>query len=207
MTKIEDFVFNPFTINFDAVLYETSAMLNVTQSTHGFTLGQALYFDGTDWQLAKSDAITTLGVGVVSKVVSTDIFEVTFSGEITGLSGLTSGEYYYVSDSTAGLLTTTAGTNYENPLLLATSTTTGIVLSFRADEGVGELYITTTQSDWDSVNFQYLYVGNAEVGSSTSSAVWRISRTDFSNGALIEYADGDEDFNNVYDDREGLSYS
>jgi len=201
------FTFNPFTGNFDVVITENSTVIEVTQPSHGFSIGNALYFDGTDWQLAQSDDIETLGIGIVSKTKGTDIFIITIAGLVEGLSGLTAGEYYYVSDTTAGLLTTTAGTNYVNPIFQALSTTTGIVLPFRADEGTGLLSGLTTQSDWDSTNLQYLYVGNAESGSATSSAVWRISRTDFSQGGLIEYADGNQNFDNIYDNKEALSYS
>lgn len=53
-----------------------------------------------------------------------------------------------------------------------------------------------------------LYVGKATPGSLTSDAVWQIQRitiagSDFS----IEWADGDPDFNNVWDDRLILAYS
>lgn len=59
-------------------------------------------------------------------------------------------------------------------------------------------------------NTNILYAGMAEVGSATSSAVWRIQRltkTSNSDEITVEYADGDENFDNVYDNRESLSYS
>lgn len=52
----------------------------------------------------------------------------------------------------------------------------------------------------------YTYVGKAAPGSSDASAVWQIIRypsADFSEGL---YADGDANFDNVWDDRESLTY-
>lgn len=52
------------------------------------------------------------------------------------------------------------------------------------------------------------YVGNAPVGSATSAAAWQISRIVISgNDVTITYADGDADFDNIWDNRTGLSYS
>ena len=179
--------------------------ITVTQATHGFAVQDAIYFDGTNWVKAQADAITTVGIGVVSKVTSSDIFVVVVDGRVTGLSALATGEWYYVSDVTPGLLTLTESAVYSNPLLIATSATEGIVLSLRAQD-IGGSSQTVTRSEYDSVNLQYLYTGHADPGSATSSAVWKVSRYDFANG-IIEYADGDQLQDNVYDDRESLSYS
>jgi len=181
--------------------------IKVSQVAHGFSVQDAIYYDdGTSaWAKAKADAVTTLGIGVVSKVNDVDNFEVITDGEVTGLSGLTDGEWYYVSDTTAGLLTLTESSIYSNPILIATSATTGIVLSLRAQD-IGGSAAVVTRSDYDSTNLQYLYTGTADTGSATSSAVWRISRYDFANGT-IEYADGNENYDNIYDNRELLTYS
>lgn len=53
-----------------------------------------------------------------------------------------------------------------------------------------------------------VYVGYAAVGSASSSSVWRIVRYTITNGDVVgEFADGDVDFDNVWDNRTGLSYS
>ena len=182
-----------------------NTQFKVEQVAHGLSVQDAIYFDGTNWLVARSDALLTIGTGIVSVVKGVDNFTVVTDGKITGLSGLTTGEWYYVSDATAGLLTTTESAIYSNPLLEAISATEGIVLSLRAQE-IGGSSQTVTRSDYDSVNLQYLYTGHADPGSATSSAVWRISRYDFVNG-IIELADGDQLYNNVYDDRESLTYS
>lgn len=53
------------------------------------------------------------------------------------------------------------------------------------------------------------YLGHASPGSATSSAVWRISRfTDDGGGNFFqEWADGDPNFDNIWDNRLSLSYS
>lgn len=52
----------------------------------------------------------------------------------------------------------------------------------------------------------FTYYGVAAVGSSESNPVWRIFREEISTGTII-YADGNSNFDNVWSDRAGLSYS
>ena len=129
----------PGVFNADAVV------LLVTQALHGFSTGQAVYFTGSVWAKAKADAGNTLGVGVVV-VIDANNFSLYLSGFIVGLSGLTAGQYYFVSDATAGLLTSTEPTtqfHFSNPLLFALSSITGIVFPFRPSEI--EPFATTVQ--------------------------------------------------------------
>lgn len=60
----------------------------------------------------------------------------------------------------------------------------------------------------DSGDSTITYVGKAVAGSTLSSAVWQINRiTDTSGDLSIQFADGDSNFDNIWDDRESLSYS
>ena len=69
----------------------------ITQVAHGFAVGDAVYLNGLVYTHAIATAANTAEVvGVVSKVVSNDAFELTLSGEISGLSGLTPGEVYFL---------------------------------------------------------------------------------------------------------------
>lgn len=52
----------------------------------------------------------------------------------------------------------------------------------------------------------YTYVGEADPGTSEGAAAWRIKRLTESEGPLL-YADGDSNFNNIWNDRAILSYS
>ena len=65
----------------------------------------------------------------------------------------------------------------------------------------------TTKLDY--VGSDLTYVGNAVAGSSSASAVWRIKKLFYDSGKLVNvyYADGDTEFNNVWDNRASLSYS
>ena len=80
----------------------------VTQASHGFVVGEVLYLNGSTYAKALATAANTAEVvGVVSRVIDASTFELTLSGEISGLSGLTPGEVYFLSAATAGALTVT----------------------------------------------------------------------------------------------------
>lgn len=59
----------------------------------------------------------------------------------------------------------------------------------------------------DEASATVTYVGEAAIGSATASAVWRIKKLDSTSGLVITWADGDELFDNVWDNRASLSYS
>jgi hypothetical protein len=100
----------------------------VTQTGHGFDEGDVLYLNGSTYTKAiATSAAAAEVVGVVSKVVDINTFELTLSGEVTGLTGLTAGEVYFLSAATAGLLTTTEPTvigQVSVPVGVASSATT-----------------------------------------------------------------------------------
>jgi len=112
-----------------------SASQQVTQVSHGFSVGQCLYLNGSTYTLAQANAASTAEtVGVVTNILSADIFQVTELGYTKGLSGLTAGTVYFLSDSVAGALTATEPTvmgSVSKPLLLADSATSGYVLNYR----------------------------------------------------------------------------
>mgnify|MGYP006992597009 CR=1 FL=1 len=57
-------------------------------------------------------------------------------------------------------------------------------------------YVTNIQTAGN-----YTYIGKALCGSATSDAVWQIKRIDATTGTIIQWADGDQDFDNVFDNR------
>ncbi len=65
----------------------------------------------------------------------------------------------------------------------------------------------TTRIRTDSVNTNYTYIGNAITGSSQASAVWQIKRLDTTTNLDKLWCDGDDSFNNIWDNRESLSYT
>jgi len=76
----------------------------------------------------------------VTAVVDADTFTLGTSGLITGLSGLTAGQVYYLS-GTAGAITATEPTavsSVSKPVFTATSTTSGYLNNFRGSPAQGQ---------------------------------------------------------------------
>ena len=109
----------------------TSTTVTLTQTDHGFSAGQVLYYDGADYELNQANVVVPhITAGVVSSITDADHFVLTLNGLITTLSGLTPGIMYYLSDITPGALINSPPTNSSSvtiPVLLAISTTSGII--------------------------------------------------------------------------------
>jgi len=65
----------------------------------------------------------------------------------------------------------------------------------------------TTRIVEHSLSASVSYVGKAQAGSLVSEAKWQIQKLDESSGTVITWADGDDEFDNIWADRESLSYS
>jgi hypothetical protein len=60
----------------------------------------------------------------------------------------------------------------------------------------------------DLVSATLIYTGWAELGTSTSDALWRIQRTQKTGNIWYdEWADGNDRFDNVFDNRTSLAYT
>ncbi len=224
----------------------TSLTKEVNQISHGFSIGEAVYFDGSEWLKAIASGSDTLGIGIVSSVDDGDNCTITFTGIVSGLSGLVAGEYYFVSTTTPGGLTSTKPVSgYENPILFATDTTEGIVFAYRPSEvgsdtisftdlddapasysGYGG-YLVKVKDDESGLEFigddtmlaqrinfisdDEYYTGTAPAGSATSASVWRIKKTVVDSGGegdvTVTWADGNANFDNVWNNHLSLSYS
>jgi hypothetical protein len=99
-------------------------------------VGEVVRYDGTAWVKALAAAASAAGptaligsraLGIVSSVVG-DNFTIVYRGKISGLTGLTAGNLYWLSGSTAGALVATEPQNFAKQILVATSSTTGVVL-------------------------------------------------------------------------------
>lgn len=65
-----------------------------------------------------------------------------------------------------------------------------------------------TKIDEDSVTSGIFYVGKAAIGSSAASAVWQIKKLNTTSIDLDKtWCDGDDSFNNIWANRESLTYS
>ena len=116
----------------------------ITQSSHSFVFGTPVRFNKLTSAYAKaqaSDADSAEVVGVVSKVIDANTFEITFIGEIFGDfspvnaagSGLVAGTVYYLTPDSEGKLTpvqpTSPGTVHK-AVLIATGTQSAVVMPF-----------------------------------------------------------------------------
>lgn len=60
----------------------------------------------------------------------------------------------------------------------------------------------------DEASTTVTYIGEANPGTATSAAEWRVKRlTEVSNDVQVEWADGNDSFDNIWDNRAALSYS
>lgn len=104
---------------------------------HTFNTGDVIRVNGTNTYVkALADsALNAEAVGIVQKVDADNIILYT-EGYMDTLSGLTANSLYYLSDTTAGLLTLTKPTNpasYDKPMLFTVDTGVGYVFSRRPD--------------------------------------------------------------------------
>ena len=114
-----------------------SSSIPVTQTAHGFTIGTLLRYDGGLQKYVKAQANNGTNadvIGVVSSVTDASNFTITTQGLIQGLSGLTAGASYFLSDTTAGAFTINEPTGIgtiSKPVLLAVSSTAAVFSNWR----------------------------------------------------------------------------
>lgn len=59
----------------------------------------------------------------------------------------------------------------------------------------------------DTSETSITYIGYSRPGTGTDENKWRIKRLDESDGIVILWADGDSEFDNIWDNRTSLNYS
>ena len=108
---------------------------DITQAGHGLAVGNVVRHNGTSYVKAQANSAANAEVvGIVAAVADVNNFTLHYGGRITGLSGLTAGNVYYLDDDTAGLLTATEPPDLgdvSKPLLMADSTTSGYFFNYR----------------------------------------------------------------------------
>ena len=81
---------------------------DITQSSHGLAVKDAVRHNGSAWVKAQANATTTLALGIVTAVADSNTFTVAQSGRFELSShGLTVGQWYYLSAAAAGGLVST----------------------------------------------------------------------------------------------------
>jgi len=106
--------------------------VSVNQTGHGFAAGDIVRLSGSNtYTKAQANSATNAEMaGMVSSVLSADAFTLTMDGQVTGLSGLTPAEVYFLSPTTAGAITATAPTTtgqIKKQVFYAQSATSGVV--------------------------------------------------------------------------------
>lgn len=161
----------------------TSASIN--QNSHGFNVGDPLRHNGTNYVLAQADtAVNAEVIGVVASVTDSNNFVLQQSGFLSGLSGLTAGDVYWLSETVAGDVTTTQPSGageIARPVYLAVSATeawilpyvgqeidaiTGTFETLTYDKAVSEFYDNGNAGgsftiDWSNGNKQKITLDNA----------------------------------------------
>lgn len=100
-----------------------------TQVAHGLAVQECIRLSGTSF--VKANASTEADaevVGIVTVVTDLDNFTYVMDGYVSGLSGLTAGEVYFLQDD--GSLGSAPGT-INKPVLVALSATEGIFVNYR----------------------------------------------------------------------------
>lgn len=94
------------TFNDGDILLSQNTTLETTVSAHGFSSLSAVRHNGTTWVKAQADSDSTLAHGVCVEVINSNQFIFSLSGKYTYSSphGLSVGNWYFLSDVTAGAL-------------------------------------------------------------------------------------------------------
>lgn len=107
------------------------------QMANSFTRGQIVRATGnpaSPYVLAQANNVTNAQVFGIISDASPTVYTVTTQGLVVGLSGLMPGAVYYLSDSTAGLMTTVepvTQSSISKPVFIATSSTEGVFFNQR----------------------------------------------------------------------------
>ncbi len=84
-----------------------------------------------------------------------------------------------------------------------------IPVNSSGDPVVSDGELNYTQALENDSQGKATFIGLAEPGTAKSAAFWQIRKITYSGFSVtdVQFADGDNNFNNVWDDRAGLSYS
>jgi hypothetical protein len=132
---------------------KADAIIAVTQASHGFVAGDALYCSGANaYTKANAAAAATSDVvGVVAVNVGVNDFTLCTSGKMTtGVPAVAAGSVLFLSDATAGLLTATEPTTVGHislPIAIVTENAVSmIVYLWRGAEIAATIFASTAET-------------------------------------------------------------
>ncbi len=106
----------------------------IEQTSHGFAVNDVVGWSGSTYNKAIADGSYDGEIlGIVSKCYDANCFDLTMAGYVTGLTTLSANQTYFLSPTTAGLLTTTKPTlvgEIVKAVIATDTTTSGWVLPY-----------------------------------------------------------------------------
>src|ERR1035437_6345480 len=106
----------------------------INKTSHGFNVKDVIGWSGGTYNKAIANgAYDGEVIGIVSKCYNSNCFDLTQAGYVTGLTGLVINTTYFLSDNTAGLMTSVEPTTDQHitkSVMIANSTTSGWVLPY-----------------------------------------------------------------------------
>jgi hypothetical protein len=201
---------DPNNLSFDTTSIDTSI---ATISGDVQTL--QTQFNNLDLTYATDASVALVSSGLQTQIdnldftYATDVILQSISGAIQ--DQIDNLDQNYATDTSVGSISS----NLQNQIDIINTSVDGITGGIaQVDEFIDQklddyiLKALEKQIDDHSSDSTITYVGEADPGSATSSSVWRIKRiVETSSNISIEWADGNGNFDNVYDDRESLSYT
>lgn len=108
------------------------------QSSHDFSVGNVLRYDGSLFYKALADSPENAEViGLVQKIIDPNSFKLGFNGYMTGFSGLIPGNVYFLSDTNSGSYTNVQPTGLgtiSKPIFIAIDSVSATYLNYRGIE-------------------------------------------------------------------------
>lgn len=179
-------------INGRKTIQDDRVDISVNQTSHGFTVGQPIYYNGISWALARANLLSTTAQYVVSKVVDTNNFEATKFGNITSTShGFTVGQTYYTDETTPGNVTTTEP-DISSPVFIVIDANTLLVSVTRA--------IDTTAGGGGSTDTKALDIFHQNTFESYTTGNSSGNNATFLGGGTLDGTDGTETTNPISGD-------
>jgi hypothetical protein len=158
-------------------------LISINQVAHNLAVEDVVYNNAGTWTKAQANNSDTLGVAIVFSVADVDNFTIVSSDIRTFTAhGFTVGQYLFLSETTAGLLTETEPTgisDYSNPVAYVVDANNLLVLPWRPTQAIprsNDYYVVETAlstynvSDIDEMILADATSNNIDVNLPTPSA-------------------------------------
>lgn len=166
----------------------------IVQNSHGFSIGNWVYHNGVNYQLARADIdATSDALGVVSFVTDANNFTLTVGGFVSGLSGLTAGSAHRISPTVAGAIQIAAPTvagQIDKPVFMADTSNSGYVIIMRANAVVFAKPIGAVGGSTDQIFFENDQIVTTNYTLAAGKNAGTFGPTTINTGASVTVPDG-----------------